>query len=329
MLKFSVEEKSNLSAAIFADAFVKAIGEIKAEDDGSNSFEVIMTSGALDRHGETVNPDGWVFDNYMLNPVVLYAHDYSSLPIGLVNEIRRDGDKWIAKGVFAPEDASPMAGYVKKLYKAGFIKTVSVGFMPLELDANYNSIRQELLELSFVPVPANPEALSLAKKLGLDIDELKAKGILKEGEPEATDDEPKVEPAADEPKDEPAVDLEVEVVKIMADATDKVRALIVANAQKSVGTIVEKAGRVISEKNRTLIKDCADGLRSSMHSMEKSITALEELHNATESSTGEPDGQEPDGKSANREMVVVQRLVRIADKSIEDALRIIASNVKR
>lgn len=320
MLKFSVEEKTKLSAALVGDAFVKALGEIKAADDGSNTFEVVMTSGAVDRHGETVNPDGWDFTNYMNNPVVLYAHDYGSLPIGKVNDISRDGDKWIAKGVFAPEEASPMAGYVSKLYKAGFIKTVSVGFMPLELDAEYNSLKQELLELSFVPVPANPEALSLAKKLGLDIEDLKAKGMLKE-----------VENKADEPQPED-VPLETEVMQIMADAQEKVRAAIVANAEKNktAPTSVEKSGRVLSDKNRTLIKECADGLRSSMRSMEKSISALEDLHNATEPATGEePTGDEPEGKGANREMLVVQRLVRIADKSIEDALRIIGSNVKR
>jgi phage head maturation protease len=43
------------------------------------------------------------------------------------------------------------------------LKTVSVGFIPKERDPENQRIitRAELLEVSFVPVPCNPNALSL------------------------------------------------------------------------------------------------------------------------------------------------------------------------
>src|SRR5205823_3030505 len=65
------------------------------------------------------------------------------------------------------------AGQIAALYDAGFIKATSVGFMIHE-DGTL-----ELLEFSFVPVPANPYALSMRqmKKLNLDIPQLVMKGL--------------------------------------------------------------------------------------------------------------------------------------------------------
>jgi phage head maturation protease len=47
------------------------------------------------------------------------------------------------------------------------LKTVSVGFIPLKRnDQDYKIIEKaELLEVSFVAVPANPNAISMDKKL--------------------------------------------------------------------------------------------------------------------------------------------------------------------
>lgn len=58
---------------------------------------------------------------------------------------------------------------MKYLYDAGFISAVSVGLIPLTFDAQDPRVitSAELLELSFVTIPANPEALSLMKSLGL------------------------------------------------------------------------------------------------------------------------------------------------------------------
>jgi HK97 family phage prohead protease len=313
MLKFSPEEKQKFAEAVLGDATSKLLANIKEANADDGRFKVVFTSGSLDRHGETVNPDGWDFTNYMNNPVVLYAHDYCSLPIGMVEKITRDGDNWIAEGMFASADMSPMAGYVAKLYKAGFLKTVSVGFLPTEMDAEYNSLKQELLEISFVPVPANPDALSLAKELGLNIEEMKQKGFFKDAEPEPKADEPKAD-AEPTPAPEPKPEEEKAVLE------NRIKTL-----EEEIATI--KAGRVLSEANRSLIKDTADGMRAATRSMDKCVSALEDLLKSTEPSSG--DNQDPSGggqKDVN--IVVVQRLIRIADKSIEDALRVIGRNLK-
>jgi len=65
---------------------------------------------------------------------------------------------------------NPKAQMLRKMYDQGFIRTVSVGLRPISRDTtNRNIIREwELLEFSFVPVPANPEALRVSKEIGAE-----------------------------------------------------------------------------------------------------------------------------------------------------------------
>jgi hypothetical protein len=50
------------------------IKEITTEKNGT--FRVIMTTDKKDRDGEIIKIDGWNFENFMKNPVVLYGHNY-------------------------------------------------------------------------------------------------------------------------------------------------------------------------------------------------------------------------------------------------------------
>ncbi len=91
--------------------------------------------------------------------------------------------------------------------KSGYLNTMSVAFLPIR--SSYNAERggvdyleQELLEISFVSVPANPEALVVARSQGLQREAFTrwldgggpARGIVLELEDEA-DDDLEVEPA--------------------------------------------------------------------------------------------------------------------------------------
>ncbi|HWH71125.1 MAG TPA: HK97 family phage prohead protease, partial [Candidatus Sulfotelmatobacter sp.] len=73
------------------------------------------------------------------------------------------------------------------LYAGGFLRAVSVGFVPLRwevgaADAAFRRryLEQELLEVSAVAIPANPEALALGLRSGAiarkDLQELVAIG---------------------------------------------------------------------------------------------------------------------------------------------------------
>ena len=70
-------------------------------------------------------------------------------------------------------DANPMAKIAYGLYRGGYLNAASVGFIPLEWRNGAKTgeparvyTRQELLEVSAVGIPANPNALVMALKSG-------------------------------------------------------------------------------------------------------------------------------------------------------------------
>lgn len=138
----------------------------------------IISDQSKDRYGDTVSADGWDFTAYNTNRVLLWAHDYGMPPVGEMgepwktvgNKIKAVVDRWV------PESLSPFAAAIEGMVRQGFLKTVSVGFRPAEYsyndDYSINYIKQELLEVSVVPVPANPNALVAAKSAGLWIPEI-------------------------------------------------------------------------------------------------------------------------------------------------------------
>jgi phage head maturation protease len=137
----------------------------------------VITTNAVDRQGEIVEPDGIDLANYLANPIVLYGHCYSgleSIPVGRATslEIVHEGDKKSLKAQWQwqADDVTPLISAVRKSWERGFLNTVSIGFMPGEYDGNTIKTSQ-LLEFSVVPVPANPQALRLN---GFTDDEVKA-----------------------------------------------------------------------------------------------------------------------------------------------------------
>lgn len=140
---------------LFSAAYCKGVVNEKEQ-----IVHVIASTGVVDRHGESVNPSGWKLENYLKNPVVLIAHDYRSLPIGKVNKVWVEDEKLHAYIQIADTKAGQEVFY---LISKGFLNTVSVGFIPTKYGVAgqdpFSIMEAELLEISFVAVPANPEAL--------------------------------------------------------------------------------------------------------------------------------------------------------------------------
>lgn len=152
---------------------------IKAQENGEQAFRFRATTDALDRQGEVVTTDGWQTDAFLRNPVFLLAHDYRSLPIGKVVALTQDADGLLADVVFDDQDEQARA--VRSKYERGFLNAVSVGFNPIEIEypdhrnpkaepQPLRHTRKELLEISAVAIPANPDALML-RALGLTLPE--------------------------------------------------------------------------------------------------------------------------------------------------------------
>lgn len=175
-VKLSKEIVDGLSGFFASEKGAEFVRSIKeAETSKLGTFKMIITTEDIDRVGEMIKADAWELERYMLNPVVLWAHNYAELPVGMTTKLTKlEGGKLEAEGVFAPHERGQV---VRQLYEGGYIKTSSVGFIPKVMEGNIIT-QAELLEWSFVPVPCNPFALSTLSQRGMNVDELVAKGLI-------------------------------------------------------------------------------------------------------------------------------------------------------
>lgn len=163
----------------------------KAIDEEQTRFKFILSSEKVDRVGDIIRADGWRLSNFRKNPIALAFHDHTK-PIGRWHNVKIDGAQLIGELELAPDDVGPMQRAINALLRGGFLKTVSVGFMPLEYQyrdeddpwKGYEFTKQELTEVSVVSVPANPEALALAKSLNLPTHQILKLFNEKRGRPE-------------------------------------------------------------------------------------------------------------------------------------------------
>lgn len=141
--------------------------------------EVIITasSGAVDRMGDVIDPNGWDLRHFEKNPVVLLDHDYRVEKIaGRVVDSWVDGEKFMQRIRLDDPSWNKAAELVAKRLESGSLRAVSVGFRPVEWEpiksedgkptGGLKFKRQEQLELSWVAVPANQEAV-----LGIEAEE--------------------------------------------------------------------------------------------------------------------------------------------------------------
>jgi len=246
--------------AKFESAEVRELMEqTKSASDGdTGTFEVVITTENLDRYSEVIKLDGWDLEHYRKNPIVLWGHDHSE-PIGVATSIEITDGKMIAKGKFAP---TAKAQEIRALYDAGIIRATSVGFLEKEREGNLIT-KAELLEFSFVSVPANPYALSLAMEKGLGINDLVTKGFM--SVEKASEEAPEPETVVEETVvEEPVVERSFDT-RALSPVIDSLRSALVAlealgiKAEEPEGddepeveneTEDEKAYRTFSEKRQ-------------------------------------------------------------------------------
>lgn len=132
---------------------------------------VIGSTAVIDRMGDIIDQSGWRLKNFKNAPRILYGHDSRErLPIGKALKVWiEDKGKKTAKLMFDIQFdlQDSFAAEVFRKIKDGYLNTVSVGFQPFEWEeldpdnwfGGLKFVDQDLLELSVVPIPANPEAL--------------------------------------------------------------------------------------------------------------------------------------------------------------------------
>lgn len=157
---------------------VRASTEVPEMVGESRRVRFVFSDGTVDRAGDTVDPNGWQLDNFNKNPIALFGHDSSNIDavIGKAVNVGKVGNKLVGEIDFAGADVNPKADMAYRMVAAGLLSAVSVGFLPLEFAWSSDKNRpygidfqkQELMEISLVPVPCNANALIEARGLGID-----------------------------------------------------------------------------------------------------------------------------------------------------------------
>lgn len=283
--------------------------EEKEISDEERIIEFTNSTPTQDRYHDTIDQNGWQLENFRKNPVVLWAHDYGQPPVAKSVNVWVEEGKLKSRDQFTPRDLYPFGFMVYELYKNGFLNAKSVGFQPITYAFNNETdgveyYTQELLEHSCVPVPANPEALVSAKSMGIDLLPLKSwaekvldtwneeKGIwipkkdietvfsLLNGKIYST---PPAEPKEDKPQNtdlEEKTKISDELMDVCQELDIESLAIDCTSPQELVRLIKEevvnlKAGRVLSEKNKTLIKTCVSQLQEAIEALNKLLDATE------------------------------------------------------
>lgn len=137
--------------------------EIKGdEEDKDFVFDVIASTEDVDRDWEIIKIKAWDTKNWEKNPVVLANHQYRIETI-IWKWLKFYTSKWKKRLKWVFSKTNPLWLLAKDLYNEWMLKTVSVWFIAKKRnEEDWKIIEEaELLEVSFVAVPANPEAISM------------------------------------------------------------------------------------------------------------------------------------------------------------------------
>lgn len=145
----------------------------KTNSDNGTTMEFVLSDETPDRYGDIIQADGWDLKNFKKNPIALFNHN-SDFPIGRWEKLQVVDNSLRGYLKMAPAGTSPRIDEIRNLIEAGILRAVSVGFRPVEstaLEGSRNGgrryLKSELLETSLVSVPANPNAIAVAKSLNV------------------------------------------------------------------------------------------------------------------------------------------------------------------
>lgn len=153
----------------------RALSDEVTIDEERRVIRFVASTEDVDRYGDKILVDGWEWRTF--NGSFLWSHDRSQPPVGRVINVEKGSHKGksalLCDVEFPQDDVDPEGARVWRLYASGFMRSVSVGFLPLSIRVPQTAAerekeglgtfgvvyeKQELLELSAVTVPANPFA---------------------------------------------------------------------------------------------------------------------------------------------------------------------------
>lgn len=159
--------------------------ERSVKDEDARVMTFTASDESRDSYGTVLNSAGWDLTRFKSNPVIGYQHNIydSADPDNIIGK----GDAYVSDGklmvdvTFEPADINEVADKVWKKLQFGSLNGVSVGFVPQGQGSwgkgeeapggktpTYYYAGQELLEISVVNIPANPNALKNAMQGEMD-----------------------------------------------------------------------------------------------------------------------------------------------------------------
>jgi HK97 family phage prohead protease len=138
------------------------IKEYKEVDD--EVIRIMASDESVDRDNDIIKVDGWNVENWLKTGSLIYGHDPSS-PFNVIGSAEKaevqDGKLYLYSRL-AKKGTSPTHDAVRSLIDQKILRGVSVGFKSTDWEANeYGGrtfLKQELLEISLTPIPANQNA---------------------------------------------------------------------------------------------------------------------------------------------------------------------------
>jgi len=218
---------------------------------------VIASTETPDRMGDSLKVNDWDFKAFKKNPVLQAGHDYRpQFTIGVAKNIRVEGKKVL----FEPEfhNITALAREIKEMFEQGMLKAWSVGFIPGREEGEKN----ELLEVSAVAVPANSEALVMAKGMN-ETEEKDLGGKIKKF----------VKEEVEIKKVKEVVEKEAEEVSKLD--TDTIDSKETIEVEEITDEIEVKEGRIISKKTKKIIEDTINKNKETVVALEKLLKISE------------------------------------------------------
>ena len=148
----------------------------ETNEQGSGPIRFVASTEGVKRDGKSLIAQDWRLENYQRNPVVLWVHDYTgqNLPIGRAI-VAIEGTQLMADVEFDQEDG--FARRVEGKYRRGYLSAVSVGWQDVK---EGKQVYHDLMDVSAVPVPADPMALKVQEARAL-------RGLLNELDPNVSE----------------------------------------------------------------------------------------------------------------------------------------------
>jgi hypothetical protein len=168
--------------------------EIKVLDAAKGLVEYVASDESIDSYREIIRADGWRFTRFAKNAPFVDSHEYGTLEklLGQVVDFKVAGKKLVETVQWAVDVAdNKLAQLGWKMTAAGYLKAVSVGFLPTRVVSKWDSdpmpyalamqemglgkdsnvraiyLEQEQIELSACIIGANPNALAKSFKAGV------------------------------------------------------------------------------------------------------------------------------------------------------------------